>query len=272
MEYKLMAVDMDGTILNSAKKISAAVRAAVDEATRRGKIVAYSTGRGTDEVAEHFAECPNIRYVNGECGTLIFDAATNKIIARCVMPEAGFRQVIDLLAGGDYMSKVYIKGSAYADKSKMHDIDRYQMHHVRTMHIAIPTADYLDFLRANIGNTEKMVIYAKSEAEKAELKKILPTFGLTAVNASKTSVEVYGAAFNKATGLKLLCDYLQIDISEAIAIGDADNDREVMGAAGLAIAMGNAEDSIKKIARHIVSDNNHDGVAEAIYKYLLGSV
>ena len=67
-----------------------------------------------------------------------------------------------------------------------------------------------------------------------------------------------------------LCEYLGIPVEETIAVGDADNDIEVLKTAGLAIAMGNAAEHVKAIADVMVADCDHDGCAEAIGKYLLG--
>ena len=88
-------------------------------------------------------------------------------------------------------------------------------------------------------------------------------------NSEATGLEMNAKGVDKGTGLKQLCKHLGISIDETIVVGDADNDKEALGVAGLAIAMGNAKESVKEIADVIVSDNDHDGCAEAIEKYLM---
>lgn len=89
------------------------------------------------------------------------------------------------------------------------------------------------------------------------------------LNAEDTSLEISPLGVTKGYGLKKLCKHLNIEVEQSIVVGDADNDLDVLKTAGLAVAMGNANANVKKIADVEVMDNDHDGVAEAIYKYLL---
>lgn len=89
------------------------------------------------------------------------------------------------------------------------------------------------------------------------------------LNAGDTSLEISPLGVTKGYGLKKLCKHLNIEVEQSIVVGDADNDLDVLKTAGLAVAMGNANANVKKIADVEVMDNDHDGVAEAIYKYLL---
>ncbi|WP_243114326.1 MULTISPECIES: HAD hydrolase family protein [Blautia] len=75
---------------------------------------------------------------------------------------------------------------------------------------------------------------------------------------------------HKGIGLSRLCEYLHIPLSQTIVVGDADNDAAALQAAGLPVAMANAKDRIKALADVItMQDNDHDGCAEVIQKYLL---
>lgn len=92
---------------------------------------------------------------------------------------------------------------------------------------------------------------------------------LELANSEETSLELSAIGTTKGTGLMKLCQHLKLDMSEVISVGDADNDLDVLSKAGLAVAMKNANDNVKKIADVIVADCDNDGVAEAIEKYLL---
>ena len=72
---------------------------------------------------------------------------------------------------------------------------------------------------------------------------------------------------SKATGLRNLADHLHISMDEVMAIGDGDNDRQVLKSAGLSVAMANAGEKIKSLCDVITDDNDHDGVGKAIRKY-----
>ena len=88
-------------------------------------------------------------------------------------------------------------------------------------------------------------------------------------NAEESSVEVNAKGIHKGIGLEKLCEYLNIPLSQTIVVGDADDDIEVLKKAGLAVAMGNANEKIKQLSDVIVSDNDHDGCVEVIEKYLI---
>ena len=75
------------------------------------------------------------------------------------------------------------------------------------------------------------------------------------------------AGTNKASGLKFLAEYLGMAMDEVMAVGDSENDIEMLREAGLGIAMGNAADDVKSIADEITLDNEHEGVAAAIGKF-----
>lgn len=72
---------------------------------------------------------------------------------------------------------------------------------------------------------------------------------------------------DKGAGLRMLCGHLSIPLERTIVVGDADNDREAMKAAGLAVAMGNAAASVRAIAGAVVADCDHDGCAEAVERF-----
>ncbi|MBR1628802.1 MAG: HAD-IIB family hydrolase [Lachnospiraceae bacterium] len=84
-----------------------------------------------------------------------------------------------------------------------------------------------------------------------------------------TSLEMTPKNVSKGSGLKLLAKHLGIEIQDVVVVGDAENDRTMFETAGFSVAMGNALDAIKAIADAVVADNDHNGVGEAIRKYLM---
>jgi hydroxymethylpyrimidine pyrophosphatase-like HAD family hydrolase len=82
------------------------------------------------------------------------------------------------------------------------------------------------------------------------------------------SLEITPLGVTKAQGLEWLCRHLGIDLSETIVVGDGDNDLEVLGVAGLAVAMGNATSEVLATAHVTVSDNDHDGIVEVVERWL----
>ena len=116
---------------------------------------------------------------------------------------------------------------------------------------------------------EKLNWYHRSEAARLRSLERVKDLPVEAVFAEVTYLELSPEDVSKGSGLVRLCDALGIPVSRSIAVGDSDNDLEMLRTAGLAAAMGNANETVKKTADVITSDNNHDGCAEVILRYLL---
>lgn len=89
------------------------------------------------------------------------------------------------------------------------------------------------------------------------------------IQSERTGLEISARGVNKGSGLERLCLHIGVPINECIVVGDADNDVEALKKAGLAVAMGNANSNVKKIADVVVADCDRNGCAEVIEKYLL---
>ena len=128
-----------------------------------------------------------------------------------------------------------------------------------------------DYYVGNPYSVHKLNIYHHSKEARMHTRQAIKEAGLELEmkDSEATGLEMNAKGVDKGTGLKQLCHYLGISIEETIVVGDADNDKEALEVAGLAIAMGNAKKSIKEISDVIASDNDHDGCAEVIEKYLL---
>ena len=135
--------------------------------------------------------------------------------------------------------------------------------------VATPVDNIAEYSIKNKVDVLKLNLYHAFQEDREKTRKKLEKENFVMVNAEKTSLEISAAGTTKGTGLAKLCDYLGIDLSEVISVGDADNDLDVLSKAGLAVAMGNANDNVKKICDVTVRDCDHNGCGEAIEKYLL---
>ena len=127
-------------------------------------------------------------------------------------------------------------------------------------------ADLKKYVYDHPGEVVKVNLYHRSkESRDRNLARIKP-LNLSISFAEAFNLEMSPANITKGSGLRELCDFLKIDISETVAVGDAPNDKEILKIAGVGVAMGNANDEIKKIADFVTLDNDNDGVAAAIEK------
>ena len=269
MKYKLLALDMDGTLLNSEKKISPKTAKAISELSKTGVHVVLSTGRGLTEISDYKNELKFMHYGILVSGGLIYDFKKSQAVISHPLSEDLLMKLID--AGLEEKVMIHILS---VDKSMM---NRDDIAHIEDFHMEIYTdlyeritvdcKDFKKYVRENPGKIIKFNMYHRNtESRERNLEKFKNS-PLTFSYAEETALEASPKGITKASGLHELCDFLKVDISETVAVGDAPNDLEILQAAGVAAVMGNAADEIKKFADFITDDNDHDGVIKVIEKF-----
>ena len=126
-------------------------------------------------------------------------------------------------------------------------------------------------LRASRNGVENIWFIAQDKAERNELnREINNKWNVRTVMTGKADVEIGSPEADKGLALSKLAEHLSVDKSGIMAIGDNDNDMGMLKAAGIAVAMGNADEEVKRIADIITDGNNDDGAAKVIEKFLSG--
>lgn len=271
--YKMIAFDMDGTLLTTDQRISEDTQEAIREAYAQHKLIALSTGRSASELEEYIRQLPEITYAVMGSGALVFDLTTGQPVSRHTFTREQVDAVLNAASQEDVLLEVMSRGDMIIDRG---DVEKFQYYHVGEefcKRVRTGEAGVLMDLRGLLGmetiSYEKINLFHRtSEGRERTIKRLAP-LGLELASTVITMLEISPPGVTKAYGLQELCSYLNMDIADVIAVGDSDNDRQVLGAAGLPVAMGNAAEEIKAICRAVVADNDHDGCAEAIRRYLL---
>lgn len=162
-------------------------------------------------------------------------------------------------------------GESYASPKDIKHSGHFHMGIYQEMmeRITLKVDSVADFYRETKAPVEKLNLYSATPQIREEIYQAIQHLPVTAAFAETTSLELSPAGVSKASGLSWLCGYLGLSLTQTIIVGDADNDAEAMKAAGLSVAMGNAREHIKALCDVTVSDNEHDGCAQAIYEYLM---
>jgi len=270
MNYKLIALDMDGTLLDSKKRITPKTLEAIARASAQGKIVALSTGRCLAELKDYTSQLEGVRYLCCVSGGYMYDLYENAFISSDCLPPETVESILEITREEDCMVQLMNAESivSRADIDKMH---LYGMGLYREMfrRVTTKTDSIYTYYRENAPAVNKICIYHRSPERREITIDRLRRLDIEVVRSETTSAECSKKGITKATGLIRLCGRLGISLAETIAVGDADNDLEALAAAGLSVAMGNARDSVKRVCAAQVADNDHDGCAEAIYRYLI---
>lgn len=273
MTIKLIALDLDGTTLNNDRVISAANRQALEEAVARGVNVVIATGRTFSALPPDVFEIKGIQYVLTSNGAVITDLRTRQVIyENCIAPSA-VEKAVELLKQYDFMIEAFTEGGAYIEKSHYDHIKetRLSFRHVDYVLTTRQPIDGLyDFILEHKGHIENINVNFENQEDRAMMREVLGTLPDTTLTTSfDHNLEIGGATTSKAGALKELGHILGVTPQEMMAVGDSPNDMAMMQIAGMPVAVGNAKEEVKAIAKYVTATNHEDGVAQAVRKLVL---
>lgn len=262
MRYRLIAMDIDDTLLNRKKELTPITRDALIKAQKNGYIVAVASGRlpyGVRPYAERLRVPEFGGYYMGFNGGAVMNCRHEKISAG-YLDNKYIQPVYDILRPTNATTMVHKGDVIYADSK----VNAYT--HIESDVIGLPL-NVVDDLPSFIDwDIHKFLISGEPEELKEIESRLIAALGgeVDIYLSAPWFLEVMPKGINKGTGLKRICDDAGIDISEAIAFGDSYNDVFMLKDAGLGIAMGNAEDDVKKAADRVTADCDHDGIVAAL--------
>lgn len=267
--YKLLALDMDGTVLNSQKKITPRTKAVINDLIRRGIYVVVGTGRNLAEFSDYRADFDGMNYGILMSGGMIYDFFNDKPIKIHALDEESIFKLIDFGLEERAMIHLNTVRQSIAREVDIQDMEAFGMGVYQGMfdRICDRYTDAKEFVRAHPGEVVKVNLYHRDKYSRDKNFARISDLNLSISFAEAFNLEMSPANITKGSGLRELCDFLNIDLADTVAIGDAFNDREILQIAGVGVAMGNAKDEIKKLADFVTLDNDNDGVAAAIEKF-----
>lgn len=264
MKYKMIACDLDGTLMGTDCHISAENNSAISELNKMGVHFVPCTGRTLSEVKEVY-DNPDVRYIIYSTGAGILDKQTGEIIKNG-LPDEVKEKILGILSSYDVFPFIHANGNCYTDKRLKGREKEYKLNDTLcdiADTIAIPIDDFeRNFMEMEV---EYISVFFKNTGDhKAFLGRLLPDERIVTAEPWPLNYEIFYAKAGKDKAIKNLADMLGIDVSEVISIGDSNNDISALKTAGLGIAVSNGSDEIKEIADVIGCSN--DG---HIAKYVL---
>ena len=268
LDIKLIATDIDGTILPRGGEISPRTRAAAARCWARGIPFVIATGRWVGAIAgvqrdlgveDRIAIVANGGAVIGPGGQLLKE---------WIMAESDCRRVYALLRPYPVMINSYVRNGLYRMNTWVL-ADRLKKY-VGEGDLRIVTDDEAAFLSDGMRNVYKMEALTEDRGLIAELRERLEATGLSVTSASPRNLEIMGPGMGKGTALRWLAEYLGVQPAQCMAFGDNINDLEMLRAAGWPVAMGNGVDAVKAAARIVAPKDTEDGVARVVFEQVLG--
>ena len=265
---KLVASDLDGTLLNKNKEITPRLFDALKKLDELGIYFVPSTGRPFGTVPKAIKELPFLKYVITSNGAAIYDAAEQKnIIENFLTPEA-VDAVIKIAKELPVITEYFIEGKAYIAKDIYDDLAPFNLTESHVTYIKnsrTPVEDFWNEMKRNNTVLENInLVFADMELRKETWNR-LKALGLASVTAATTkNIEITSLFATKAKALEKLCEVLGFTRENVLAMGDGDNDMPMIEFAGIGVAMANGEDHIKEAADIIADDCDDFGAAKIL--------
>lgn len=271
--YRMIAIDLDGTLLNSNKEISCENGKYIKLALEKGIKVIICSGRiypGAKIYAEQLSLTEPLVVCNG---AVIKDAKSDEVLYTNLLSKEDCYAVIDILRSEDIYFHTYIDDVMYAEK-----LDYSALHYMikskdlgSDFRIDVKVVESVgDIIGSSKVSPAKIVVMSSNLEALARARRLVESVKtVEVVKSSNDNFEVLNFGVSKGKALEIISRKLSVKREEIMAIGDNENDCSMLKYAGFSVAMGNAEESIKDICNFVTLSNNENGVAHVIKKFVL---
>ena len=274
---KLIALDLDGTLLGSDKQLSDENAAALARAAEAGMEIVPATGRFYRGMPQVIRDLPYVHYVISVNGAQVVETESQKTVCGSEIPWERAVSVMERLDALDVIYDCYQDGwgwmtQALYDKAEQYAANIHSLKMIKELRTPVP--ELKACLKERERGVQKIQIFFRDMTLRAEALQFLPREfpDLVVTTSIVNNIEINSREATKGVALKKLADHLGIPVSQTMAFGDDTNDITMLQAAGIGVAMGNAHEEVKQEADYITDDCNDSGVAHAINQIVWGSV
>lgn len=272
MEIEIVAIDVDGTLVDSRKQIRSGVRKAIKGTADKGVKLAICTGRSPREIREIAAELPEVQYGITANGAYVVDLHENKTICSDTMSQQELCSIYQMLCKFDMMFEIFLEQQVLAERRCLRDVDHYGVGELKELVLSTRTGidDMKEYLKKTDLRAGKVNIFFPDPRQRNEAAAKAGCLPFYITQQETTNLEFTKKSVNKGAGLRRLSEALGIKPESIMAIGDNNNDIPMLEYAGIGVAMGNGLEEVKEKADFITTTNEEDGVARALEQFVLG--
>ncbi len=273
--YKLVCIDMDGTLLNKNHVVSEENKKALKRATELGVNIAISTGR-IFASAKIYANVTGIKApLICSNGAYVREKDSDEILFKSVLNEEVLNSIYNIIKKHNLLAYFDTPYGIISD-TKIPENDSHRiMNELVNNEDKIKFYEFSDFKEAfNLYKNDilkAIIIETKNSSKIDEIKGEVESLkeDIDIVHSWNGAIEVMAKGTSKGEAVKLIAKRLNIKKEEIMCIGDSENDLSMLKEAGFAVVMGNAEDSVKKYADYVTDTNENNGVSKVIEKFIL---
>ena len=282
-DVRIVALDLDGTLLDSEKRLSETNRAALARAAERGILIVPTTGRFFGMMPPAVRDLPFVRYAITINGAQVYDRATDTAIVKDEIPLDTALGVMELLDRHDVIYDCYRQNwgwmtAALQAKAADYATNEHYLKMVREFRRPVPELKQHLRETADQGDVQKIMLFATNSQVsglasqvlaplRQELAAKFPEIKVT--SSTWNNIELNIKTAHKGSALKRFAEHLGFTLKNCMAFGDGMNDFTMVEAAGLGVAMANAEPEVRRVAKWIAPSNDEDGVAAGLEKWVL---
>lgn len=284
--YKLIAIDIDGTLLNSKSVLTDRTIDVLKKASEKGIYIVLTSGRMTSVIKEFCQKIGADKFLIAENGASIVDLQTNELIYKSYIPKNVVLDIVNVCEENDIYYMIYTNKELIVKNLKHMALFFYKQNYNPNARLEthIANREYIeriddDFTKIMICDEDRAIynsIVNKLNKISAIDVTAIPHISTKVLNIgteekviSYSYADISAKNTNKWTAIDMLINILGITKEEVIAIGDNINDKQMVENAGLGIAMANGSPVLKKFAKEIAPSNDEDGVAYIVEKYVL---
>lgn len=276
-DIRIIALDLDGTLLDSQKRLSEANRAELERVAGKGILVVPTTGRFFGMMPPAVRDLPFVRYAITINGAQVYNRETDTAIVREEIPLETALSIMDMLDRHDVIYDCY-RGNwgwmtaALQDKAADYATNEHYLKMVREFRNPVP--ELKCHLRETVsdGDVQKIMLFSRNGDRKIaeeclqvitkEINNRFPEIKVT--SSTWNNIELNIASAHKGNALKRFAEHLGLGLENCMAFGDGMNDFTMIEAAGCGVAMANAEPELKRVAKIVTVSNDENGVAEVL--------
>mgnify|MGYP003098899564 FL=1 len=267
MEIRLIAADMDGTLLDDEKRIPEENLRAFRACAAQGIEIVPATGRTMRGLPDELRNLPGVHYAILTNGAQVVDLAKNEILDSCRIPAEKI-MMMARTSSDEIMYDVYVGGIGYTMPEFYNDVYKYVSSEglaelVRRTRDTVP--DNIAYLKERGQDAEKINMFFRDmDARKRMREELSKLPGILVSSSIPNNLEINAEGADKGGALLRLAARLGIARESTMGFGDGENDLSMIRMAGIGVAMENGHESVKEAADYITKTNNEAGVAKAI--------
>ncbi|MBS4536594.1 HAD family phosphatase [Clostridium sp. D2Q-14] len=273
MKYKLIAIDMDGTLLDKEEKVSEKNKEAIKRATEKGVKVVISTGRIFTS-AIYYAKLIGIMTPIIACnGAYISEYDRENVLLQHPINQEDMEKLIEIFEKNNLYYHFYDNENFYTTDLDYNSLKYYEWNKKQKEENKINInvlKNPVEYIKKNNVKVYKVVIMDEDIEKITNIREELSLYeNIEVVSSWHGSLDIMYKGVSKGKALKELCKIYGISREEVIAIGDNENDLSMLEFAGTSVAMENGIDLVKEYADIVTETNDNNGVAKAIEKLIL---